>query len=132
MAYVEADDADMLAAISTARSKLPEFWAAFEQQAPGDSDFALKVKITDSHGTEHFWVNALERSGGQIHGTINNDPEIVRSVAFGQRIEVPEADISDWTYTRNDKLKGNYTMRVLLKTMPADEAEQYKSMLADP
>ena len=40
MAYVEADDADMLAAISTARSKLPEFWAAFEQQAPGDSDFA--------------------------------------------------------------------------------------------
>jgi uncharacterized protein YegJ (DUF2314 family) len=92
----------------------------------------LKVQITDANGTEHFWVNELERSGGQIHGTINNDPEIVRSVTFGQRIEVPEADISDWTYTRNEKMMGNYTLRALLKTMPADEAEQFNSMLAEP
>jgi uncharacterized protein YegJ (DUF2314 family) len=77
-------------------------------------------------------VNALERTEGRIHGTINNDPEIVESVKFGQRIEVPEADISDWTYTRNEKMYGNYTLRALLKTMPAEEAEQFKSMLAEP
>lgn len=129
---VAEDDPDMSAAIATARSKLPGFWAVFEQQTPGDSDFALKVSITDPNGTEHFWVNALERTEGRIHGTINNDPEIVESVKFGQRIEVPEADISDWTYTRNEKMYGNYTLRALLKTMPAEEAEQFKSMLAEP
>ncbi len=129
---VAEDDQEMEAAIATARSKLPDFWAAFEQPAPGDTDFALKVEITDPNGTEHFWVNNLERTGGTIHGTINNDPEIVRSVKFGERIEVPEADISDWTYTRNDKMMGNYTLRVLLKSMPAEEAEHFKSMLGEP
>jgi uncharacterized protein YegJ (DUF2314 family) len=129
---VAADDAEMEAAIATARSKLPDFWKVFDQPAPGDSDFALKVQITDPNGTEHFWVNELERTDGTIHGTINNDPGIVQSVKFGQRIEVPEADISDWTYMRGGKMFGNYTLRPLFKSMSQEEVEQFKSILAEP
>ncbi len=90
------------------------------------------MQITDPHGTEHFWVNELERTDGKIHGTINNDPGIVESVKFGQRIEVPEADISDWTYMRGGKMFGNYTLRPLFKSMSKEEVEQFKAILAEP
>ena len=122
----------MSAAIAKARDTLPQFWQVFDRREHGESDFALKVKITDKRGTEHFWVVALERQGGKILGTINNDPDTVASVKLGDRITVPEADISDWLYTRDGKMVGNYTIRPLFKKMSAKEVEQYKKMLAEP
>ena len=65
-------------------------------------------------------------------GTINNDPNIVASVKLGDRIEIPEADISDWLYMRGGKMVGNRTLVPLLKTMPAKEAEAYRKMMTEP
>jgi uncharacterized protein YegJ (DUF2314 family) len=129
---VEEDDADMKSAIAKAREALPRFWQSFEHPQPGEADFALKVKITDKHGTEHFWASKLERKDGKIMGTIDNDPNIVRRVKMGDRVEIPEADISDWTYLRGDKIVGNYTLRALFKHMSAKEVAKYKAMLAEP
>jgi len=57
---------------------------------------------------------------------------LVHNVKLGDRIELPEADISDWFYMQNGKMVGNYTMRVLFKKMPADEVAKYKAILAEP
>jgi uncharacterized protein YegJ (DUF2314 family) len=57
---------------------------------------------------------------------------MVGNVAEGQRIEVPETDISDWMFRRNGEIVGNETMRVLLNYMPAEEAAQYREMLEEP
>jgi uncharacterized protein YegJ (DUF2314 family) len=129
---VEHDDAEMLAAIAKARGSLPDFWKVFDKPEHGENSFSLKVKITDKGGVEYFWVTDLQKQDGKISGTINNDPEIVTTVKLGQRIDVPEADISDWLYVLNDKMVGNETLRPLLKKMPADEAAQLKSMMANP
>jgi uncharacterized protein YegJ (DUF2314 family) len=129
---VKDDDTEMVAAIAKARETLPQFWQAFERQEPSESKFALKVKVTDTHGTEHFWATELERRDGKIMGTINNDPNIVASVKLGDRITIPEADISDWLYLRDGKMLGNYTIRPLLKKMPPKEAEKYKKIMAEP
>ena len=129
---VEDDDPEMLSAIAKARETLPQFWQAFEQRVPGELVFSLKVKITDKKGAEHFWLTEIERRDGQIFGTINNDPNIVSSVKLGDRIPIPEADISDWLYMRDHKMVGNFTLRVLFKQMSADEVSKYKAMMADP
>ena len=129
---VADDDPEMLAAIAKARDTLPEFWKVFDKPEHGESGFSLKVKITDKRGAEHFWVTDLQKQDGKIMGTINNDPDIVASVKLGDRIEVPEADISDWLYMRDDKMVGNETIRPLLKKMPADEAKKLKSIMANP
>jgi len=130
---VEANDAEMESAIATAREKLPQFWQVFTHPEKGESDFSLKVKIKDSHGTEHFWVTEIERKeDGKIFGVINNDPEIVKSVKLNDRIAVPEGDISDWLYSRDGKMVGNYTLRVLFKQMPPKEVQYYKQMMAEP
>ena len=129
---VEDDDPEMVAAIAKARDTLPQFWQVFDKRERGESKFSLKVKITDKKGTEHFWATDIERRDGKTMGTINNDPNIVASVKLGDRIEIPEADISDWLYMRGGKMVGNETLRPLLKKMSAAEAERLRSMMADP
>jgi uncharacterized protein YegJ (DUF2314 family) len=129
---VAEDDPDMSVAITKARSLLPQFWQVFGHHEHGETDFCLKFKITDNGQTEHFWAVNVERKDTKIFGTINNDPEIIRNVKIGDRIPIPEDDISDWLYMQNGKMVGNYTLRVLFKQMSASEVEKYKAMLADP
>jgi len=129
---VEKDNAEMNAAIAKARSTLPHFWQIFGQRERGESQFSLKVRITDNKGTEHFWATDVERRDGKIWGTINNDPNIVASVKLGDRIAIPEADISDWLYMRDGKMVGNETLKPLFKKMSAAEVAQLKRVMADP
>jgi uncharacterized protein YegJ (DUF2314 family) len=129
---VAGDDPEMKAAIAKARDTLPQFWQAFNNRTRGETDFSLKVRITDNGGVEHFWLSHLEKRDAQLYGVINNDAEIVRNVKLGERLPIPEADISDWLYMREGKMVGNYTLRVLFKSMPAAEVRRYKEMLADP
>ncbi len=129
---VASEDAEMNAAIAKARELLPHFWKTFEAPKRGESKFCLKLRITDKNGAEHFWLSNIERKDGKIKGTIDNDPTIVKSVKNGQRVEVPEADISDWLYLREEKMVGCYTLRAMFKKMPPAEVEEYKKKLAEP
>ena len=129
---VATDDPEMLAAIAQARRTLPTFWQVFETPDRGERGFALKVRVTDKTGTEHFWVTDIARRDGTISGTINNDPNLVGNVKLGDRIEISEADISDWLYMRDGKMVGNHTVRPLFKRMSASEVERIKKILADP
>jgi uncharacterized protein YegJ (DUF2314 family) len=129
---VKDDDPEMVAAIAKARETLPQFWLVFDRRGQGETNFALKVRITDKHGAEHFWAIDLERREGKILGTINNDPDIVASVKLGDRITIPEADISDWLYMRDGKMVGNHTIRPLFKKMSAKEVQQLKEVMAEP
>lgn len=129
---VHESDPEMNAAIAKARGSLPRFWALFANPAKGETNFALKVKVTDSHGVEHFWCTDLGREGTRIFGVINNDPNVVESVKIGQRIEIKPDDISDWLFMREGKMHGNFTVRPLFKSMTPEEVAQIKAMLADP
>jgi uncharacterized protein YegJ (DUF2314 family) len=129
---VSANDAEMNAAIARARETLPHFWKVFEKPERDESFFSLKVRITDGNGVEHFWTQDIERRDGKIFATIINEPEIVKNVKFKERIEVPEADISDWLYKREGKMIGNFTIKPLFKSMPPEEVARYKGIMADP
>lgn len=129
---VDDNDAEMNAAIAKARETLPKFWTAFDHPAAGQEHFNLKVKIADGKEGEFFWMENVEKKDGKIFGTIGNEAELVHNVKMGQRIEIPEADISDWFYMQDGKMVGNYTIRALFKHMPADEVAKYKAILADP
>ncbi|MFB3897330.1 MAG: YegJ family protein [bacterium] len=128
---VADDDQEMNNAIAKARETLPQFWQRFDNPESGDSDFSIKLRITDKDEVEHFWMTDIERKDGQIYGKVSNEPDTITNVKLGDRLQIPEKDISDWYYMHNGKMVGNYTLRVLLKHMSAKEAQQYKSLLAD-
>ena len=129
---VPSDDPEMTAAISKARETLPQFWRVFDKPERGETGVSLKVRITDKSGTEHFWATDIELRDGKTIGVINNDPNTVATVKLGDRIEIQEADITDWLYMRDGKMVGNYTLKPLFKKMPKGETERLKKMMADP
>ena len=129
---VSSKDPEMNAAIRKARASLDSFWAKLASPAVGETDFSVKVAIKDGKNIEHFWIIGVKRAGDKISGTINNEPELVKNVAFGEHYEFTEEVISDWLYRRNGKMVGNETMRPLLKRMPEDAAAPYWAMYEKP
>jgi uncharacterized protein YegJ (DUF2314 family) len=106
------DDPEMAAAFAKARQTLPQFWQVFDKREHGESNFVLVVRITDEGRIEHFFTTDYERHDGKTMVTISN---IVASVKLGDRIEIPEADITDWQYMRDGKFVGLVTFKVRLK-----------------
>lgn len=126
------DNPGMAAAIAKAQAALPQFWQVFDKRARGESNFMLFVRITDQGRIEHFGVTDFELRGGKTMVTISNAPKIVASVKLGDRIVIPEADITDWSYMRGGKYVGLFTLKPRFKEMPAAWVEQAKESLADP
>lgn len=128
--YVEADDEKMNAAIAHARETVNDFIERFQNPKSTNSDFSVKVKIEDGDKVEHFWLSDISYSNGTFSGTIGNDPVFVKNVKFGQQIRVKSDQITDWMYLDDGKMRGNFTLRVLLERMPEEQAkairEQFK------
>jgi uncharacterized protein YegJ (DUF2314 family) len=124
------DEQEMEAAIARARAEVDSFLR--ELLNPTGANHAVKAAIEDGDKTEHFWLTDLSFQNGAFVGTINNEPGIVGNVKMGQQWTVKKGEISDWLFMREGKMHGNYTMRPLLKTMPAEEAAKFRSLLADP
>lgn len=126
--YVADNDPEMAAAIAQAQETLPQFWQVYDTREHGESDFLLVVRITDKGRIEHFVIADFERRDGKTMVTIGSDPKIVSSVKRGDRIEIPEADITDWRYVRDGKEVGMRTLKILLKRMPADQVQAIKKL----
>jgi uncharacterized protein YegJ (DUF2314 family) len=124
------DQTEMNAAIARARSEVDSF---VEELSKGNGEnFAVKAPIEDNGQVEHFWLTEVVFRDGEFEGVINNDPGIVSNVKLGQKWTIAKSEISDWMFMRGGKMHGNYTMRPLLKTMPKEQADELRSILADP
>ncbi|MEO9876242.1 MAG: DUF2314 domain-containing protein [Anderseniella sp.] len=127
---VSKDDKEMNSAMASARKTMAQFWTALENPPAGATGFAIKVAFSDNGEVEHIWCNSPERRNGKILATINNTPVTVTHVKDGQRLEIDPQDISDWMYVRADqKIVGGRTIRALLKHLPKDQADYYRSIL---
>ena len=124
------DEQEMEAAIARARSEVDVFVG--EMSKGNGTKFAVKAPIHDKDDTEHFWLTDIVYRDGKFEGVIGNEPGVVSNVKMGQKWIIKKSEISDWMFMRDGKIHGNYTMRPLLKTMPPEEAERYRSMLANP
>ncbi|KAF1045499.1 MAG: hypothetical protein GAK35_01370 [Herbaspirillum frisingense] len=124
--FVSEKDPEMVAAIRQARASLPEFLKQAAHPPTGTEGYKLKVMITDGPRVEHFWVIPFKQEADGFSGTLANDPQVVRNVKGGQSIRFTSATVTDWGYTRNGRQVGSYTVCVLLKKMPAQQAEHYR------
>ena len=129
--YVEDSDPEMATAIARAQGTLPQFWQTFDQRPHGESNFVLVVRITDKGHIEHFFTTDFARRDGKTMITISNSPKIVASVKSGDRIEIPERDITDWSYMRDGKYVGMRTIKPRFKNMPADQVEALKRVMTE-
>lgn len=126
------DDPEMNAAIDKARATLPDFWARFAAPGPNESDFSLKLGISDGVNTEHFWCGSIQGDAESATCIIDNQPVHVQTVAYGEEVEVDPAIISDWLYYRDDKIVGGETIRVMIPRMDKKAAAATLARMAEP
>ena len=127
-----ADDVEMNAAIEAARSTFPQFLAAFGRAPATERQyFMVKLGLTDGDGElEHIWVESLYFDGDQLMGHLANVPVHLPNMQQGSPVEVRSEQISDWSITRADGMYGNFTTRVMLERMPAQEAAPYRAAVS--
>lgn len=125
--WVEGEDPVMIEAIQNARKTLDGFLQKHSDSVPSVESYKLKVMLSDSNGTEHFWVTPFRAvANGRFEGVLANEPQVVRSVSYGQVIEFDRSMISDWGYVENGKQIGSYTICALFKSMPKEQVEYYE------
>ena len=124
--FVGATDPDMVAAIRGARTGLDDFLKLAISPPDGSSGFKIKVVVKDANGVEHFWVTPFNPKGDAFEGRLANDPRVVRSVRAGQLIQFTRNEVSDWGYVKDGRQVGSYTICVLFKKMPREQADYYR------
>jgi len=121
---VKSDDSAMTAAISTAKTTLPQFLRVFQQNNTATTDFAIKVHYDDGEVPEHMWLSNLSYEKGKLQGVVSNVPEYTKQVREGQLVLVDTSKVSDWKYVQHRRLVGGYTIKVLRNTLsPKEKAE---------
>ena len=119
-------DPDMRAAIRAARTELDSFLKIAASPPPNTSGYKLKVMVADAGNTEHFWVTPFRNTADGFEGILANDPKIVKNVQSGQVLRFKREEISDWGYVWNGRQVGSYTVCVLFKKMPPEQADYYR------
>jgi uncharacterized protein YegJ (DUF2314 family) len=119
----EKNDPDMAAAFRKARETLPQFLALVRARDTTVSKLAVKIAIPAGDDDEYFWLTQVGEHGNKYVGRINNTPRAAKQVSFGQVVQFSEAEIVDWLYMENGKMRGNFTACAMLKREPPDQAE---------
>lgn len=122
---VADDDPRMNAAIEKARASVKTFVAALKAPKAAQTGFSIKMAFTDGTAVEHMWLAPVNFDGTKFVGTVNNEPEKVKTVKMGQKVTVTPDKISDWMYLENRKLVGGETLRALRAAMSPEERADF-------
>ncbi|NRA72723.1 MAG: DUF2314 domain-containing protein [Gammaproteobacteria bacterium] len=126
---VHETDNEMNNAMLTANNSLPTFIDRFKKPQEGDSNFALKVMVLDEYGVEHFWVTDITITKNEYQGYISNEPRTVKAVTNGQKVTFDSDIVTDWSYDHKGIKQGAFTLKVLIKNMPKEQADYYKKVV---
>ena len=125
-------DPEMNTAIKSARSTLEDFLNLTQSGGFCGTDSSLKVAVPyGDDNQEHIWMGDFQlQSDGRFEATVGNDPVYVTGLNFGDRYAFGRDQISDWMYWEDGHIHGAYTLRVLLPQMPAEQADEFRTILA--
>ena len=125
---VSPDDPRMQAAVAEARRRWPEFKAAFAERRPA-GNYAVKAPVTREGNTEFIWLEVVGLEPDYVHGKLANDPVNLGALKIGDQVEVPAADLNDWTYRHSDDAEtvGLFTVKVLTDAYQQQIAEAKKT-----
>jgi len=125
-----SEDEALVRARALARASFGDFWTRVSQDRTGLDAISVKVSIPHGRGVEHLWMTGCEAHGSDMFEcAVSNEPQHVK-LRLGVRYRFHGDAISDWMYRQDGKIHGGYSLRALLPTMPAEQADVMKAMLA--
>jgi uncharacterized protein YegJ (DUF2314 family) len=123
--FVPDGDPEMARAIAEAVASISKLDAALEASR---ARCYVKAAFPCPDGDEEIcWVHVEEKRDGAYHGTLDVVPENLPGLSAGSPVRVAVQDAVDWMIVADGApIEGNFTLRVLLPRMNADEAAQAK------
>ncbi|MDX1724430.1 MAG: DUF2314 domain-containing protein [Pseudomonas sp.] len=115
------------AAVRQAQAGLTDFLALAAKPPADTRDFRVQVMVEDSNGIETFWITHFRPLEQGFIGELANEPQIVKSVTWGQQLRFTREQITDWGYLKNGRQVGSFTVCALFKEMPPEQVEFYRS-----
>ena len=104
-------DRKMQNAVAEARSTLPVFFEAWQNQAESHSDFRVTVIMPSSaYGRDYVELANIRQ---EFAGFIGETPG-------GKEVPFLTADIADWRFKEGERYRGGYTRRVMFDMTDAD------------
>jgi len=96
--------------IVMARKTLPAAKTRYLAGLPKDELFYVTVRLSDPDGKfESVFVQVRSWEDEKIRGFIDNEVTLIKSYKKSQTIEVNQADVLDWTFSKADGTEdGNY------------------------
>lgn len=136
--FVSDDNPKMQAAYEQARATFRYFWRemAWERRriVPALDMAVVKVPFRDPAGTkyetevpdaEQMWLSDIDFDGKEIHGTLINSPNWLKSIAEGDAASVPINGITDWMYAIGGRVFGGFTVNAMRADMGRAERAKH-------
>lgn len=117
------DDNEMSSAIELANKTLVDFDEALKFSE--NQNFALKIRYDINDKSEHIWAVNIEKSDEDYFGIIDNLPNSEINIKLNEKVKIEKEKISDWMFSKNGKLVGGFTIRVLRNKMSELEKEKF-------
>lgn len=124
------DHDELNTARSAARASFDGFWTRVSADRSGLDAISIKVGVPHANGTEHLWMTGCQSADAERFDCVVSNEPVDVPLQLGTRYSFDRAAISDWMYRHNGMIHGGYSIRVLLPTLPAAEAEQMTAMMA--
>jgi uncharacterized protein YegJ (DUF2314 family) len=119
---VRVEDGELDAAVEEARTRWPEFVAAFEsREANDDRPYIVKGPFGEGDNVEFMWVEVTALEGDTVYGVLKNSPHAVPGLKEGDRVRVAVSDVCDWLCVVNDQSLGGFTVRAIDERMRKDD-----------
>jgi hypothetical protein len=96
-------DPELAAVTARVQAHLPAVAKAFRGGLPLGEHIVVKGPFSADDGTlEWMWVSVTGWTGDVVHGRLENDPQAVKSLKLGAKVDVKQASIADYLWLRGD------------------------------
>ncbi|MDF1813317.1 MAG: DUF2314 domain-containing protein [Verrucomicrobiales bacterium] len=119
-------------AASKAQATFRFFWRELSWERrriiPALEQACVKVPFSDDDAPskiEHMWISEIDFDGKVVSGYLINEPNELKSVTVGQKVEVPLSGIEDWVFAIAGKAYGAFTVNLIRTRMSAAERKAH-------
>ncbi|HEY4239095.1 MAG TPA: DUF2314 domain-containing protein [Kofleriaceae bacterium] len=113
---ISATDPEILAAAAKARADLRALRPHVADGIPIGEHLSVKAKFTGADdAVEWMWVDVVSFQADTVRGTLDNEPDVIKTLRVGQKVSVALADIGDYLYTTPSGTRGGYSIEVMKK-----------------
>lgn len=131
--FAKADN-KMNDAFRKAQQNFRYFWREqsweYRRIIPGLGMACVKVAFSQAVDgqepmVEHMWINEVTFDGEIIRGVLLNEPNQLTNVSRGEQVAIPLSHLSDWLFSRNEKVFGGFTIQAMRSEMSARERKEH-------